>query len=484
MVITKRLLTCIACVVSVAVVHGYAALDLTAIPLGDGKVSSSPQVGYVYSCQQNFNQNAPGASGTGSWIHGTTWSLPEKLSVQGTVVWPNATYTSTVSGDTRSVISNSLPVDSHTGTFPIASNDPAYQVDRNPNTISAQSVSLSLPSNPSIASAPTCVGMGLIGVAVNGVAIFNALDAGGRDAVAHEVQDTCAGHPQQEGEYHYHGPSSCMPHQTDKNTLVGYALDGFGIYSNIDANGKSLTNSDLDECHGITSSIIWDGKEVSMYHYVLTNEYPYTIGCFKGTPSKTAMSHSEQTGSSLTIQGTPIQIQKEASTSGVSMRTTNQLFSNLSLGSKGSDVEYLQNFLQSKGFLSIPEGVSKGYFGGLTKSALVQYQRVNNISPTGYFGPLTRSRFNAQVDSSLQGISQTGVPTKTESSQGVMRPQGGMMVRTPPKEAFDACATKTNGTSCSFSGMGGETVTGVCIAAPNSTEISALVCGPTMMGAR
>jgi hypothetical protein len=29
---------------------------------------------------------------------------------------------------------------------------------------------------------------------------------------------------------------------------------------------------------------MWDGKLVDMYHYVLTEEYPYTVGCFRGTP--------------------------------------------------------------------------------------------------------------------------------------------------------------------------------------------------------
>ncbi len=35
------------------------------------------------------------------------------------------------------------------------------------------------------------------------MAIFDALDAGDRDAVAHEVQDSCGGHTQRGGVYHY-----------------------------------------------------------------------------------------------------------------------------------------------------------------------------------------------------------------------------------------------------------------------------------------
>ncbi len=50
------------------------------------------------------------------------------------------------------------------------------------------------------------------------------------------------------------------------------------------ATGRILHDDDLDACHGTTSPVMWDGKLVDMYHYVLTPEYPYTIGCFRGTP--------------------------------------------------------------------------------------------------------------------------------------------------------------------------------------------------------
>ncbi len=122
---------------------------------------------------------------------------------------------------------------------------------------------------------------------LNGVALFNALDASGRDAVAHEIQDKCDGHPQGAGIYHYHSMSSCISNEDANNTLVGYALDGFGIYSDRDAKGNLYTSANLDECHGITSEILWDGKMVNMYHYVLTHDYPYSIGCFRGTPVNT-----------------------------------------------------------------------------------------------------------------------------------------------------------------------------------------------------
>ena len=120
-----------------------------------------------------------------------------------------------------------------------------------------------------------------MGVSVLGVPIFSAFDAGGRDAVAWEVQDGCSGHPQQAGQYHFHSRSSCF---TDDEGLFGYALDGFGIYTETDEDGQPLTTDDLDECHGRTSEVLWRGEPVEMYHYVATADFPYTVGCFAGTP--------------------------------------------------------------------------------------------------------------------------------------------------------------------------------------------------------
>jgi hypothetical protein len=43
-----------------------------------------------------------------------------------------------------------------------------------------------------------------------------------------------------------------------------------------------ITNEQLDECHGLTSEVMWEGKLTNIYHYVLNNEYPYSIGAFRG----------------------------------------------------------------------------------------------------------------------------------------------------------------------------------------------------------
>lgn len=256
-----------------------------ALPLGDGYVSTTPKVGYVDSCQTTFNGG--GAFEAGPWIDQTakTWDETTKLTVSGSVAWPAASYKETVDGSTRTVVFNDLP-DHTTGVFPIASTDPAYQYDRNPNHIAAQTNTWKLPLYPTAAATPQCVGMGAIGVLADGVYLYNALDAGGRDAAAYEVLDACAGHPDQSSSYHHHDIPPCLLSEgkPGESVLVGYALDGYGIYVTEDANGDLPTNTDLDACHGTTSAVPWNGTTQTVYHYVATLEYPYTIGCYHGTP--------------------------------------------------------------------------------------------------------------------------------------------------------------------------------------------------------
>jgi len=263
------------------------AVDTTRLPIGDGKYASSAARGSIFSCQTTFNGG--GAFATGSWINGDgTFDLSKKPTVDGEVSWPG-TVSITKQGTTRVVTSNGVPSSHTTGVFPIASTDDAFSFDRNPNRITTQSVQLSLPANPVVSSTPTCLGMGTIGVMTTGVALFNGLDAGGRDAVAHEIQDHCEGHPQMQGVYHYHSGSGCFTDPgTGHSALLGYALDGFGIYGSRGENGAELSTADLDECHGHTHTIEWDGVQVSMYHYHLTADFPYTLGCYRGTPVSTS----------------------------------------------------------------------------------------------------------------------------------------------------------------------------------------------------
>jgi hypothetical protein len=279
-----------------------ASIDLHAVPLGDGHVGSTPKVGWVDSCVTTFNPNAGGAQVDGPWINESakTWDYTTKPSVQGSVSWPQASYSMKVSGTKRVLSFDDLPIDHTTGTFPIATSDPAHAYDGNPNHISAHQESWSLPLNPAAGAKPSCVGLGAIGVLDDGVLLYDALDGEGRDAGAHEVLDGCAGHPDQSSTYHHHDVPPCILDKVRPGTtqLVGYAIDGYGIYVVKDAAGNLPTNASLDACHGTTSSVMWNGKKVSIYHYVATIEYPYTVGCYHGTPIKVQQASSGGPGGS------------------------------------------------------------------------------------------------------------------------------------------------------------------------------------------
>jgi len=66
--------------------------------------------------------------------------------------------------------------------------------------------------------------------------------------------------------------------------------------------------------------------------------------------------------------------------------------SNLSVGSRGAQVSALQEALNTEVDAGLPV---TGYFGALTKAAVIKFQKANSISGTGTVGPLTRAALNA-----------------------------------------------------------------------------------------
>lgn len=76
--------------------------------------------------------------------------------------------------------------------------------------------------------------------------------------------------------------------------------------------------------------------------------------------------------------------------------------SNLTLGSLGSEVKALQQFLNSHGYPVASQGPGSpgnetSTFGAATRAALMSYQKAKGIKPvSGYFGPKTRATINAE----------------------------------------------------------------------------------------
>jgi YHYH protein len=291
-VMLKRLILAASIVLAVCCAHRSAAMAhdpaLERLPLGDGKYASVAQRGVLMSCKQWF-WGGIGAHRLGEWIREGYWHPGEKPIVEGQIAWPASSVEIFIDEGVRVVRANNLPRHT-TGMFPIDETTRAYAYDRNPNAIQPQSVLLRLPLKPDILPEPECVPMGLVGFTLQGAALFNGLDERGQDAPAHEIQDSCNGHPEVQGRYHYHNWSPCLGDDEGKSgrhsSLAGWIVDGFPIFGPTGENGERLTNQDLDVCHGHIHDVMIDGRLERTYHYHFTAEFPYTVGCLRGRIAK------------------------------------------------------------------------------------------------------------------------------------------------------------------------------------------------------
>ena len=149
------------------------------LPLGDGHVSAQPVLGSVYACSSPRQDVA--ALQTAPWIQGDHWWQGRKPVVGGNVRWPSSRMEVSIGGERRRIVFNNLP-NHPTGIFPVSPSDAASGYDLNPNPIRPQTQVLDLPVRPQMATRPSCLGMGMIGVTLSGTALYSALDAQGRDA--------------------------------------------------------------------------------------------------------------------------------------------------------------------------------------------------------------------------------------------------------------------------------------------------------------
>jgi peptidoglycan hydrolase-like protein with peptidoglycan-binding domain len=81
--------------------------------------------------------------------------------------------------------------------------------------------------------------------------------------------------------------------------------------------------------------------------------------------------------------------------------------SELSVGSSGSQVTQLQQFLATNSQI-YPAGIVSGYYGALTQAAVTQFQVAYGIAQVGQVGPVTEAKINSIMASGF-GL-DTAVP--------------------------------------------------------------------------
>ncbi|MES2298802.1 MAG: YHYH protein [Pseudomonadota bacterium] len=233
-------------------------------------------------------------------------------------------------GTSRTITGNGVP-DHTTGTFPNAGN---------PNTIGIATVNFTNTLNPALVSSSGTAVAHTLGYANNSVKFDPSTAESYQNAGVWKIEalnqtyfafgvDSSNAHVQPGGAYHYHGMPVEYMNKLGKGTamtLVGFAVDGFPIYArygystatdagsaikvmsssyrlkSTPAAGRPSTATvpmgtftqdyeyvaglgDLDQCNGRTG--VTPEFPAGIYHYYITDSYPYIQRCVKGTAAST-----------------------------------------------------------------------------------------------------------------------------------------------------------------------------------------------------
>ena len=131
-----------------------------------------------------------------------------------------------------------------------------------------------------------------------------------------------------------------------------------------------------------------------------------------------------------------------ASLQGGTVSTGASITSDLTVGSSGAQVSALQSALVAQGHLVMPAGVAMGYFGSLTKAAVMKWQAANGVPATGYFGPLSRAKFNASAGVGATGTVPGATVGGTTTTTGTITTVGVECTITVTKNPNPASGTK------------------------------------------
>jgi len=156
----------------------------------------------------------------------------------------------------------------------------------NPGIIGVQNYAMTIPTNPAEASTKEATTLGPIGMALNGVPIYNDREGGNVpvDAGVLTSMDRAGAHPGPGNTYHYHFTGDFTGN--DDANLIGFLRDGFPIYARKDNDGSYPTNLDANGGHvGTTADF-----PTAIYHYHASNTaymgsrfYVLKAGSYNGT---------------------------------------------------------------------------------------------------------------------------------------------------------------------------------------------------------
>ncbi|MBI2003503.1 MAG: peptidoglycan-binding protein [Parcubacteria group bacterium] len=142
--------------------------------------------------------------------------------------------------------------------------------------------------------------------------------------------------------------------------------------------------------HSKTSGFTEDDSASSFEIKVqLTAEFQEAAPAPAFEPPSVALSIQDLLGQITALQSQITKLRQKTVAQGAPQPAVGILTRNLYVGSAGDDVRWLQDFLFKEGVY--PEARITGYFGSLTRSAVIQFQQKYGIFPQiGYVGAKTR----------------------------------------------------------------------------------------------
>lgn len=183
----------------------------------------------------------------------------------------------------------------------------AYEyVARTPNGLRSQAFTWKVPTSPKIAARTTPIvnQLGTLAFTVTGIPIYGPTEgpmppqSAFGDPVYNGLLDGCRGHTGFNADYHYHAILAEARCYLDES-VVGWALDGFPIYSNPGGRWKSGYRQTGDPTSNSWSAYTYVGGAADSldacngrrmpngsYRYYVTDAFPYVIGCYAGTPTR------------------------------------------------------------------------------------------------------------------------------------------------------------------------------------------------------